>query len=348
MSKGGTRRDIRNLEKRIRNCTEGNPEMVGETQPDNRLLGILISGGPSLPAAQRRNSLKADYVARGTALREQMSGVAVSAKKTARVSAMPVLARYAAVAAVVILILSGLGLGSAYAMPGNPLYSIKRAGESTYISMMSGDQSKADAYASYAGQRLDELEYAEEREMTKWYYPLYRDAQDGIDKTVNYGQKLGSAAEEEAMEKAAVLTLRLESMLEKALGEMTPAERKNAEKQLQRLRIQLNITNGTTPGPSQQNAQPQNRTGQQGTPPSGSEEQQESEQQQQQEQQQNRQTQPGSTTQPGQQDSRDQAPDNNGDQKKQNENQSTVDEETGATTDQPSPKVETAPDKSGR
>lgn len=292
MSSGESRRDIRKFEKNLNQHSTGGPGISAESQKEDRLLDMLMSGGPELPAAKRRDSLKASFIEGGTILRKQMSAAPAAAlrvKKTGRISAVPALARYAAAAGIIILLLASLGIGSAYAMPGNPLYSVKRAVGSAYLFMTSGDQSKADAYASYAEQRLDELEYTENRNMAKWYYPLYRDAQDGIENTFRYGKKLGSAGEQEAMEKAAALTLRLENMLGKALNKMTTAEQADAERQLQRLRLQLNISNGTTPGPSQQDTGTQNQNRQQGTSPNGSETQSGSEQQLQQQDQQQRQ-----------------------------------------------------------
>lgn len=297
MIKIGSRRDIRSFERLLKELTEGESRIDLDTQPglENSLLGMLMGGGPELPAAHRVDSLKAAYVERGTSLREQAIRAHVATVRPAsapRVRTHHALARVAAVATVIMALLVGLGFGSAYAMPGNPLYSVKRAAESTYLSLVPGDQNKADAYASYANRRLNELKDVEERGMSKWYYSLASDAEGGIGNAYGHGKRLRAEAAQKVTTKAQELTLRLEGLLGKALGKMTPAQKASMERGLERIRVQLRMRKGAPSGPSEQNGQPGNQNGQpngsQNTTPSGTQTQPGPQQQQ------NQQTQPGS------------------------------------------------------
>jgi hypothetical protein len=274
MSKNAHRKDIRSLEKRVKDRAEGVPIVARGAQPglEDHLLDMLMSGGPELAATRRMDSLKTAYMERGTVLRQQTLAKEATAARSARhrrVRTHPALARIAAVATVVVALLVSLGLGSAYAMPGNPLYSVKHAAESAYLSLVPGDQNKADAYASYTNRRLNDLKYVEERGMSNWYYSLARDSEGGIGKAYDHGKRLRAGAAQKMTEKAQALTLRLEGLLGEAFGKMTSAEKANAERGLEQLRLRLRMRRGTPSGPSQQNGQPGNQNGQQNGTPGG-------------------------------------------------------------------------------
>ena len=295
MIKNGSRRDIKSFEKHLRDLAEGGSSLDREMQPglEASLIGMLVNGGPELPTARRRDSLKATYVERGTSLREEAIGAHVTTVRPAsapRVRTRRALARVAAVATVIVALMVGLGVGSAYAMPGNPLYSVKRAAESAYISLVPGDQNKADAYASYTNRRLNDLKYVEERGMSKWYYSLANDAEGGIGNAYGHGKRLRAEAAQKVAATAQALTLRLEELLGGTLGNMTPAQKASVQSGLARIRMQLRMRKGAPSGPSQQNVQPGNLNGQpngsQNTAPGGPQAQPGSQQQQQQNQQQ--------------------------------------------------------------
>lgn len=267
MKENISRRDIRRFEKSLLNSAEGGAGAGSGTKVDieKNLLALLSDGGPELPAARRAKTLKTTYMERGAALRKPAvaaSTAAVGPVNIRRFRVYPAFARATAVAAVVILLLAGLSFGSAYAMPGNPLYSVKRAAESVYLSLVPGDRNKADAYAACAARRLDELEYVGERDMSDWYYSLALDAQGAIDNGHEYGRKLKGAAAEEVADRVQALALRLESLFSDALSDFKPDEKANLERALERLRIELQLQNGAPSGPSQDNGQPQNTDGQ--------------------------------------------------------------------------------------
>jgi uncharacterized protein DUF5667 len=69
-----------------------------------------------------------------------------------------VLANVLAAAVVVLVALGGIGLLlSKDALPGHPLYDIKRAGESAELGLAFGDSATAEKYLKFAATRLDEL-----------------------------------------------------------------------------------------------------------------------------------------------------------------------------------------------
>lgn len=285
MRKNVSRKDVRALDRALDSRLTGGPTADRGVEPgvEDKLLDLLVSGGPALPATARLDSLKKAFMARGAVLRQQALGagsIAICPAKQARVRAHPALARVAAITVAVMVLLVSLGFGSAYAMPGNPLYSVKRMAESAYLSVVPGDNNKADAYAAWTNRRLNDLEYVEERGMGGWYYELVEDAQAGIENTYQHGRRLRAGASQKMSDKAKALILRLEGLLGKALGEMTPAERVKTKSRMERLRLQLHMRQGAPSGLSPQNSQPDNQNGQQGGASSVPETQQQQQQQQ--------------------------------------------------------------------
>jgi len=272
MSRNERRRDVLQFDRRARRSIEGTRCVSSRgplSGPEAGLLEVLAHGGPPLPAATRTEQLEAAYLERGKSLREQVIEAEREGARTTvvpRARTRPAFARVAVVTTVVIALLLGLGAGSAFAMPGNPLYSVRRAGEAVYVSLVPGAQGKADTYASLANRRIDELEYVEDRDISKWYYSLVRDAEGSIESTYGNGRKLKARAEERVMVKARAATLRLEALLGKAYGGMTPAQKGSAESGLERLRLRLRMQKGGPSGPSQQPGQPGEPGSQPGSP----------------------------------------------------------------------------------
>lgn len=268
MRRDASRKDVHALDRALDGRLKGSPVAGGKMGPgvEDNLLDLLVRGGPALPATAHLDSLRTAFMARGEALRQQAPGSgseAIRPVRQVRVKTHPVFARVAAVAAAVMVLLVGLGFGSAYAMPGNPLYSVKRMAESAYISVVPGDQNKADSYASWTNRRLNDLKYVEGQGMGDWYYGFVEDAQGGIENTYQHGKRLRAGASKRVSDKAKALALRLEGLLGKAQSQMTPAQKAKTESGMDRLRLQLRMRRGAPSGPSQQNGQPGNQNGQQ-------------------------------------------------------------------------------------
>ena len=262
-------RDVRSFDRRSRAFAEGGPHATSSAlhELEAELLGNLDDGGPELPETKRILELKAAYMERGAVLRreadelQQVSRRPVSGRKAWSV---PVYAKVVAVTAVVLFILGGLGFGSAYAMPGNPLYSLKRAGEAVYT-WASGDD--AATYAALAQQRTDELRYALDRGMESWYYPLASDAESDLKGALARTQGLQSGAAERVRNRSAECTARLEAMLREVEGSLTQEQNAGLQRGLEEVRMRLRFRGGSS-SPSQQ-GQPSSSGGQQGGPQNG-------------------------------------------------------------------------------
>jgi hypothetical protein len=258
--RGERKLDIIRFDRRVRRFQndgedQGRPETRAGLEVE--LLGMLAAGGPILPAAVREDGLKQAFMERAAVLRQ--AGTGAQREKTTtvvipRARARLSFARVAVVTAVVMALLLGTGAASSFAMPGNPLYTLKRVAEAAYLSIVPGDQSKAEAYASWTDRRLNDLEYVEDRDMSKWYYGLVRDVEGGIEKADRRAERLQTNAAEKVRARGRRATLRLEALFQKALGGMTPNEKANVEDGLNRVRRQLRMRQGS-PSDSQQPGQ---------------------------------------------------------------------------------------------
>ncbi len=65
---------------------------------------------------------------------------------------------YVLVPLVVLLFIAGTGMASANALPGDPLYSVKRKIEDTRVLMAPTERAKVELQVNFAEKRLDELE----------------------------------------------------------------------------------------------------------------------------------------------------------------------------------------------
>jgi Domain of unknown function (DUF5667) len=269
MGEKESRRDISRLERRISRSLGGSAARDKQSDLEQELINMMVSGGPELPVATGVDDLKTAYMERGASLRERVVGEgpeSVGQAATRRVLNRHAFARIAVAMTVVLGLMLGISLGTAFAMPGNPLYSVKRAAEDAYVSLVPGDENKADTYASYANRRIDELKYAEDRGLSKWYYSLARDTERSIEEADGRANRLGSAAANGVKVRVRGSVLRLEGLLSGAFNGMTQAERGNIERGLVRARERLRMGKRAPGGSSQQPVQP---GGLQNTAPGG-------------------------------------------------------------------------------
>ena len=120
----------------------------GEFADELALVGALrelgAAGAPDLETRQR--------------IRAEIAGRLETAAATPRRRWRPRTADLVAAALFLVLVLSGLALVlSRNALPGDPLYGIKRAGESTALGLTFGDQAKARKHLEFATNRVTEL-----------------------------------------------------------------------------------------------------------------------------------------------------------------------------------------------
>jgi len=238
------------------------------------LTGYLKEGGPGLPRASRKDSLKKEYMERAGAL-ERIEVAAPVARPAVAGRAgwrpLPALAKVAVVAVAVVALLVGTGIGSAYAMPGNPLYSVKRLLEGARLSLSQSGESKATEYLAFANRRIDELEYTSDRKMESWYLSLAGGAQDRIDATYGQAKRIRGSGQALKLEAARKAELRLEVLLGKIIPKVSGAEKGDLERVRTRARERLGPAGGQTgPGPGgTQGPGQQNQQGQQQGPSDG-------------------------------------------------------------------------------
>ncbi|WP_284748124.1 DUF5667 domain-containing protein [Amycolatopsis sp. RTGN1] len=120
----------------------------GEFADELALVGALrelgAAGAPDLETRQR--------------IRAEIAGRLETAAVTPRRRWRPRTADLVAAALFLVLVLSGLTLVlSRNALPGDPLYGVKRAGESTALGLTFGDQAKARKHLEFATNRVTEL-----------------------------------------------------------------------------------------------------------------------------------------------------------------------------------------------
>ncbi|GLY41060.1 hypothetical protein Amsp01_070830 [Amycolatopsis sp. NBRC 101858] len=120
----------------------------GEFADELALVGALrelgAAGAPDLETRQR--------------IRAEIAGRLETAAATPRRRWRPRTADLVAAALFLVLVLSGLTLVlSRNALPGDPLYGVKRAGESTALGLTFGDRAKARKHLEFATNRVTEL-----------------------------------------------------------------------------------------------------------------------------------------------------------------------------------------------
>ena len=214
-------------------------DRIGEIE----FVDYLSRGGPHLPTARRAEQEREAYVQRALEMRKTAVQLIESARRP--ISAF---ARVATACMVILALMFGLGLASAYAMPGDPLYSVKRLMEKAHMLVLSGGSARANAELSYADKRLDELKYVEDRGMRVWYFNLSRDAGVRIEEACKASSSLGKKEADSVLLKARGLMIRLEALVVKASSELTTGQKGELERIMNRGRQQLGITPGGVPG----------------------------------------------------------------------------------------------------
>lgn len=148
-----------------------------------RLKEKVRRAGLAIPPSKKAAQIREDLLSRVEALRAMAMNSAVEAggEAQAESAVVPLRRRIVtwprAVAAMIVLaMLVSLMVASTYAMPGNPLYSVKRFLENARSTFTPGGESKAFLSLSNAEKRLEELKYAGEKEMNGWYVDLAHDA----------------------------------------------------------------------------------------------------------------------------------------------------------------------------
>lgn len=231
---------------------------------NRQLKRYLEDGGPGMPPARRKAQLKKEYAVRVAALRppdvvERRSRGLAGGK--ARLRGLPTFAKIAVAAVAVVAVLVGTGFGSAYAMPGNVLYPVKRLIEGVHLSFTGEGEARADAHLAYANRRIDELEYVSDREMADWYGALASGAQERIEAVYGEAPRVRQRHRARHLEAARSAEARLEAVLGSLEGEIPVEDMKELERIRMRVRERLGTGGGSRQGPGDQGGPPADDVG---------------------------------------------------------------------------------------
>ncbi|WP_103351884.1 DUF5667 domain-containing protein [Amycolatopsis sp. CA-128772] len=136
-------------ERFARACEPSPVPRDGEFADELALVGALRElGAAGAPDLETRQRIRAEIAGR----------LETAAATTPRRRWRPRTADLVAAALFLFLVLAGLSLVlSRTALPGDPLYGVKRAGESTTLGLTFGDQEKARKHLEFATNRITEL-----------------------------------------------------------------------------------------------------------------------------------------------------------------------------------------------
>jgi hypothetical protein len=129
-------------------AAKGDQDFAAELGLTSNLRELGRSGSPD---AETRRRIRAGIV-------ERLGRIDEEAEEPVARHARLTLSGLLVAAAAVLIAVGGLGmLLSKDALPGDPLYGVKLAGESAALGLTFGQQAKAEKYLEFANNRLDEL-----------------------------------------------------------------------------------------------------------------------------------------------------------------------------------------------
>ncbi len=205
------------------------------TSEDSLLVAAIQREGLALPPSVRGGEIRGAMMEQVVAARETGRAGVVRAGRPARVNArlrpLQAFAMSAVALAVAVVVVLSVGLASLHAMPGNPLYSVKRVVENVGLAA-SGGRSKIDRRLSLAETRLLELEYVQLRGMKTWFLPLVLDAESDIDEVKREAAALGSRSELDADKRAGNIVIEHEESVRQALPSIPEQDRESVEQWL--------------------------------------------------------------------------------------------------------------------
>ncbi|MBN1288814.1 MAG: hypothetical protein JXA49_04165 [Actinobacteria bacterium] len=216
---------------------------------EEEMLGLLSDSFSSFPESVRAEELKSACLER--APRPAQETLAAGKGWIAPAGRVfPVLAKAGMAVALVLVVFIGMGFASVYAMPGNPLYSVKRAIESARVSFASGGESTAEQLLNNAEERLDEIEYVKRREMKGWYYSLADDAEGDMERAYREVEHICGRSAEEICSRAGQCQRRLRGLLEEPSQDLDPGEEEQLHQRMQQFRNEMDDSPGTNGGSS--------------------------------------------------------------------------------------------------
>lgn len=262
---------------------EGGGPGGGDEQPAAAgafaVIDILGGKGRAVPPSARAEEARAAFlVSVVEKARAGETGQVERHKGARKRLAVSAFARVGYATAALLVILVVLGGAATSAMPGSPLYGARRRIEQVRLAVTAGNQSRSSLLVSYAGRRVDEIEYAQKRAMVNWYYPLSRDAQRLLLEAEEEASGLENASREQVLSSAREVSARLETAMSKTGPALENNLREALEREQELLRRRLGPGEGGTEdgtrGPSEEPegitpGQQENRNSEPGTQEGG-------------------------------------------------------------------------------
>ncbi|MBN2169324.1 MAG: hypothetical protein JW738_08775 [Actinobacteria bacterium] len=264
MSADNNKRDIWKFAVLVRRAISGKGHGPGEVAGERsnnkeQMIGRLSESLSTLPGPRRTGQLKTAALERAPLPVQETIGVAKSGRSAGRL--FPVLAKAGMAVVLVLVLFIGMGFASVSAMPGNPLYSVKRVIESAKVSLASGGESTAEHLLDNAEERLDEIEYVKKREMKGWYYSLAEDAEADMERAYREAEHACGRSADKICSRAGKCHKRLKGLIDDSSEELSPSQEQQLDHRMQQFRNELDESPETAPGSPSQTEEPAGNEG---------------------------------------------------------------------------------------
>ncbi|MBU1669891.1 MAG: hypothetical protein KKF41_11615 [Actinobacteria bacterium] len=201
-----------------------------DSPPDRLIARRIYESGRSLEHSGRAGSIREEFLLEvAVARNESIVPDTVPVRSASWRKALPVLARAATATALVMVLLFSVGLVSTRAMPGSPLYPVKRVVEKAGLYMTPSGSAAVDARVTRASERLEELDYATRNSMRDWYLPLIQEARSNIEEATLEASRGGVEEEEKAREETRSVLEEHDEEIREAIEEVPSDERGDLE-----------------------------------------------------------------------------------------------------------------------
>ncbi|MHB8895347.1 MAG: hypothetical protein ACYC99_09260 [Candidatus Geothermincolia bacterium] len=202
-----------------------------ECGADAHLVDSIKRAGESLPPSSQAEETRSTFLASVEVARSRNRARAGlrPAAPPARARLIPALGAIAIAALVAVALVMSLGFASVRAMPGNPLYSLKRTIERTRVAV-EGPDARVRSLLNQADERFVEMEYARSHGMKSWLFSLASDAAEEIGEAKAESSRLGRRRAGDTEREAGEIVINHEGSLRESVQEMPEEERGEVER----------------------------------------------------------------------------------------------------------------------
>lgn len=222
---------------------------------DEELLDSLSESFSGIPGPKREEELKSAVLERAPRPMQETFGIETARKGSGR-RAATVLAKAGIALALILAMFIGMGFASVSAMPGNPLYSVKRVMEDARVSLASSGEGTAEQLLNNAEKRLDEIEYVRKKGMKGWDYALAGDAEADMERAYKEVGHMCTESSEKVCSRAGKCHRRLKSLIEDSSQELTPEQEQQLHHRMRQFENELDGSPESGPDSSSGSSMP--------------------------------------------------------------------------------------------